>query len=134
MTTMEMFSPQMKRVCLLKSVTAVSFLGTFSKIPMKLFWWKYPSRDCKRSPVSRSCLIAALVFPLLRFHPVRNYLEQVTLLVNVRTIFAKKNKLIFDMLFKKLKCNKPDEMDVFWSWISCRSFKEKCAVKMHEAI
>ena len=29
-----------------------------------------------------------------------------------------------DMLFKKLKRNDPDEMDVFWSWISCRSLKE----------
>jgi hypothetical protein len=28
------------------------------------------------------------------------------------------------MLFKKLKRNDPDEMDVFWSWISCRSLKE----------
>jgi hypothetical protein len=28
------------------------------------------------------------------------------------------------MLFKKLKHNDPDEMDVFWSWISCRSLKE----------
>jgi len=38
--------------------------------------------------------------------------------------FCKKNKLIFDVLFKKLKRNDPDEMDVFWSWISCRSLKE----------
>ncbi len=57
--------------------------------------------------------------------PVRNYLETGDL-VGKRpdNDFCKKNKLIFDMLFKKLKRNDPDEMDVFWSWISGRSLRE----------
>lgn len=57
--------------------------------------------------------------------PVRNYLETGDI-VGKRpdNDFCKKNKLIFDMLFRKLKRNDPDEMDVFWSWISCRSSKE----------
>lgn len=56
--------------------------------------------------------------------PVRNYLETSDLIGKRPNDFCKKNKLIFDMLFKKLKRNDPDEMDVFWSWISCRSLKE----------
>jgi His-Xaa-Ser system radical SAM maturase HxsB len=57
--------------------------------------------------------------------PVRNYLETGDLIgKRPESDFCKKNKLIFDMLFKKLKRNDPDEMDVFWSWISRRSLKE----------
>jgi uncharacterized protein len=57
--------------------------------------------------------------------PVRNYLETGDLIgKRPDNDFCKKNKLIFDMLFKKLKRNDPDEMDVFWSWITCRSLKE----------
>ena len=57
--------------------------------------------------------------------PVRNYLETGDLIgKRPDNDFCKKNKLIFDMLFKKLKHNDPDEMDVFWSWISGRSLKE----------
>ena len=57
--------------------------------------------------------------------PVRNYLETGDLIgKRPNNDFCKKNKLIFDMLFKRLKRNDPDEMDVFWSWISCRSLKE----------
>jgi His-Xaa-Ser system radical SAM maturase HxsB len=57
--------------------------------------------------------------------PVRNYLETGDLIgKRPNNDFCKKNKLFFDMLFKKLKRNDPDEMDVFWSWISCRSLKE----------
>jgi uncharacterized protein len=57
--------------------------------------------------------------------PVRNYLETGDLIgKRPDNDFCKKNKLIFDMLFKKLKRNDPDEMDVFWSWISGRSLRE----------
>ncbi len=57
--------------------------------------------------------------------PVRNYLETGDLMgKRPGSDFCKKNKLIFDMLFKKLKRNDPDEMDVFWSWISGQSLKE----------
>jgi His-Xaa-Ser system radical SAM maturase HxsB len=57
--------------------------------------------------------------------PVRNYRETGDLIgKRPDNDFCKKNKLIFDMLFKKLKRNDPDEMDVFWSWISGRSLKE----------
>lgn len=57
--------------------------------------------------------------------PIRNYLETGDIIgKRPDNDFCKKNKLIFDMLFKKIKRNDPDEMDVFWSWISCRSLKE----------
>jgi len=56
--------------------------------------------------------------------PVRNYLETGDLIGKRPNDFCKKNKLIFDILFKKLKSNDPDEMDVFWSWISCLSLRE----------
>ncbi len=57
--------------------------------------------------------------------PIRNYLETGDLIgKRPQNDFCKKNKLIFDMLFKKLKRNDPDEMDVFWSWVTCRSLKE----------
>jgi len=57
--------------------------------------------------------------------PVRNYLETGDLIgKRPDNDFCKKNKLIFEMLFKKLKRNDPDEMDVFWSWISGRSLQE----------
>lgn len=38
--------------------------------------------------------------------------------------FCDKNKLIFDLLFKKLKENKTEEIDVFWSWISRKCLSE----------
>ncbi|KQC08080.1 MAG: hypothetical protein APR62_05465 [Smithella sp. SDB] len=56
--------------------------------------------------------------------PVRNYLETGDILGKRPNDFCRKNKLIFDILFKKLKRNDPNEMDVFWSWISCKSIKE----------
>lgn len=56
--------------------------------------------------------------------PVRNYLETGDLVGKRPNDFCKKNKLIFDMLFKKFKRNDLDEMNVFWSWISCLSLKE----------
>lgn len=57
--------------------------------------------------------------------PVRNYLETGDLIgKRPNNDFCKKNKLIFNMLFKKLKRNNPNEMDVFWSWISGQSLKE----------
>jgi His-Xaa-Ser system radical SAM maturase HxsB len=57
--------------------------------------------------------------------PVRNYRETGDLIgYRPDNDFCKKNKLIFDILFKKLKRNDPDEMDVFWSWISYKSLGE----------
>lgn len=57
--------------------------------------------------------------------PVRNYSETGDFIGRrPNNDFCKKNKLIFDMLFRKLKRHDPDEMDVFWSWISCRSLDE----------
>lgn len=57
--------------------------------------------------------------------PIRNYLETGDI-VGKRpdSYFCKKNKLIFNMLFKKLKRGDPDELDVFWSWISCKNLEE----------
>ncbi|MEN6373396.1 MAG: His-Xaa-Ser system radical SAM maturase HxsB [Smithella sp.] len=57
--------------------------------------------------------------------PVRNYRETGNLIgKRPNNDFCRKNKLLFDILFKKLKRNDADEMDVFWSWISGLSLKE----------
>ncbi|KAA0894238.1 His-Xaa-Ser system radical SAM maturase HxsB [Oryzomonas rubra] len=57
--------------------------------------------------------------------PVRNYRETGDFIGRrPGNDFCKKNMLIFDMLFKKLQRNDPDEMDVFWSWVSCRDLAE----------
>lgn len=57
--------------------------------------------------------------------PVRNYRETGDLIgKRPNNDFCRKNKLLFDMLFKKLKRNDADEMDVFWSWISGLNLKE----------
>jgi radical SAM protein with 4Fe4S-binding SPASM domain len=57
--------------------------------------------------------------------PVRNYLETGDVVgKRPNSDFCKKNRLIFDMLFKKLKRNDPDEIDVFWSWVSGRTLGE----------
>jgi len=57
--------------------------------------------------------------------PVRNYLTTKDI-VGKRpdNSFCSKNMLIFDLLFKKIKRNDHDEMDVFWSWISRKSISE----------
>jgi His-Xaa-Ser system radical SAM maturase HxsB len=87
--------------------------------------------DLLREIVSKSCVeimpyCSSCVYrTYCGSDPVRNYLETGDLIgKRPDNDFCKKNKLIFDMLFKKLKRNDPDEMDVFWSWISNRSLKE----------
>ncbi len=57
--------------------------------------------------------------------PIRNYLETNDI-VGYRPLsdFCKKHMLIFDFLFEKIKNNNPDEMDVFWSWITGRPLKD----------
>ena len=60
--------------------------------------------------------------------PVRNYLESKDLINNnPNNDFCLKNKGIFDLLFKKILKNDRDEMNVFWSWITNRSFVETSA-------
>jgi His-Xaa-Ser system radical SAM maturase HxsB len=50
--------------------------------------------------------------------PIRNYTETGDIMgKRPESDFCKKNKLIFDILFRKIKENNADEMDVFWSWI-----------------
>jgi hypothetical protein len=57
--------------------------------------------------------------------PVRNYLETGDLIgKRPNNFFCVKNKLIFDILFKKIKRNDRDEMDVFWSWVSGKSIDQ----------
>jgi His-Xaa-Ser system radical SAM maturase HxsB len=86
--------------------------------------------DLLREIVSKSCVevmpyCSSCVYrTYCGSDPVRNYLETGDLVGKRPNEFCMKNKLIFDMLFKKLKRNDPDEMDVFWSWISCLSLKE----------
>lgn len=52
--------------------------------------------------------------------PVRNYLETGDVIGRRPNGFCEKNKLILDILFKKLKTDDTDTMDVFWSWITNR--------------
>jgi His-Xaa-Ser system radical SAM maturase HxsB len=87
--------------------------------------------DLLREIVSKSCVeimpyCSSCVYrTYCGVDPVRNYLETGDMIgKRPGNDFCKKNKLMFDMLFKKLKRNDPDEMDVFWSWISSRSLKE----------
>ncbi|MDR3490923.1 MAG: His-Xaa-Ser system radical SAM maturase HxsB [Gammaproteobacteria bacterium] len=56
--------------------------------------------------------------------PVRNYLESGDITGKRPNEFCHKHKLIFDLLFKKIKRNDPDEMDVLWSWVSSCSLEE----------
>lgn len=56
--------------------------------------------------------------------PVRNYLETGDITGKRPNEFCRKHKLIFELLFKKLKRNDPDEIDVFWSWVSSCSLEE----------
>ncbi|MBI5063654.1 MAG: His-Xaa-Ser system radical SAM maturase HxsB [Desulfatitalea sp.] len=87
--------------------------------------------DALREIVSKSCVevmpyCSSCVYrTYCGSDPVRNYLETGDI-VGKRpdSFFCKKHRLLFDMLFKKLKHNDPDEMDVFWSWITERTLKE----------
>lgn len=57
--------------------------------------------------------------------PVRNYCETGDLIGRrPDNGFCKKNKLVFELLLKRIKRNEPDEMDVYWSWISGKSLTE----------
>ena len=87
--------------------------------------------DLLREIVSKSCIeiipyCSSCVYrTYCGSDPVRNYRETGDLIgKHPDNDFCKKNRLIFDMLFEKLKRNDPDEMDVFWSWITGQSLKE----------
>ncbi len=57
--------------------------------------------------------------------PVRNYCETGDLIGRrPDNGFCQKNKLVFELLLKRIRRNDPDEMDVFWSWISGKSLTE----------
>lgn len=59
--------------------------------------------------------------------PIRNYLETKDLMGDrLKSDFCKKNKLIMDFLFTLILENDEKVMDVFWSWITKRSYKELC--------
>jgi uncharacterized protein len=57
--------------------------------------------------------------------PIRNYLQTKDIIgKRPDNGFCTKNKLIFDLLFKKIKQNNSDVMDVLWSWITSRSLSK----------
>ncbi len=60
--------------------------------------------------------------------PIRSYLETGDVMgKRPGSSFCEKNMAIFNILFRKLKQNDNDVMDVFWSWITRRPLKEvKC--------
>lgn len=62
--------------------------------------------------------------------PIRSYLETGDVMgKRPGSSFCEKNMAIFEILFKKLKINDDDTMDVFWSWITRRSLKEiRCEI------
>lgn len=57
--------------------------------------------------------------------PIRNYTETGDIRgKRPESNFCIKNKLIFELLFKKIKRNNPNEMNVFWSWVSGLDLKD----------
>ncbi len=57
--------------------------------------------------------------------PIRNYLETKDVMgYRLTSGFCKKNKLILDYLFKLIKKADDETMDVFWSWLMHRPYKE----------
>jgi len=57
--------------------------------------------------------------------PIRNYLETGDI-VGKRPAsgFCEKNKLILDILFRKIKADDNDTIDVFWSWVTKRPLSD----------
>jgi His-Xaa-Ser system radical SAM maturase HxsB len=59
--------------------------------------------------------------------PIRNYLETEDLMGDrLNSGFCNKNKLVMDYLFELILQNDEKIMDVFWSWIMNRKYKEVC--------
>jgi len=57
--------------------------------------------------------------------PIRNYIQFGNYGNNQsKTDFCKKQKAIFDILFKYLKSNEDSTIDVFWSWVTRRDLSE----------
>jgi len=57
--------------------------------------------------------------------PIRNYLETKDLIGDrLNSDFCKKNKAIIDYLFNLILENNPQKMDVLWSWITRRNYKD----------
>jgi len=57
--------------------------------------------------------------------PIRSYLETGDVMgKRPGSSFCEKNMAIFEILFKKLKQNNDDVLDVFWAWITRRPLKE----------
>jgi len=57
--------------------------------------------------------------------PVRNYLEQKDIIGNkMNSTSCQKNRLILDYLFKLIKEDNENIIDIFWSWITYRTLKE----------
>jgi len=77
-------------------------------------------------PVCASCVYQAYCGA----DPIRNYLESGDIVgQRPESEFCKKNMGVFDLLFKKLKNAKEEELDVFWSWITRRSLEEvRCEI------
>ena len=56
--------------------------------------------------------------------PIRNYLETKDIIHNRSNyFFCFKNKYIFDFLFKMIRENDPEIMNVFWGWINNRAIQ-----------
>lgn len=57
--------------------------------------------------------------------PIRSYLETGDVMgKRPGSSFCEKNKAIFEILFRKLKQDNDDVLDVFWAWITRRKLKE----------
>lgn len=57
--------------------------------------------------------------------PIRNYLETKDIMGHRLTSgFCKKNKMILDYLFNLLRNADEETLDIFWSWITRRPYKE----------
>lgn len=94
----------------------------------------YESMFCgqKLFEIARSTTIEALpgcawcVYqPYCGSDPIRSYLEFGDFGESqAKTGFCKKNKAIFDLLFRFLQSNEDKVIDVFWSWISRRDLSQ----------
>ncbi len=87
--------------------------------------------DLLRSTISESyletiphCRFCPYV-PFCGADPVRSYTEQGDVVGNkTRSTTCRKNRLIMGHLLKLIRENDDDVLDVFWSWITRRSFSE----------
>jgi len=97
-------------------------VNTYNEIFGSLIIREITSKSCVEvMPYCANCVFQAYCGA----DPIRNYLTTGDLIGRrPDNGFCTKNKLIFELLFLKIKENNPETMDVFWSWISRKSLAD----------